>query len=133
MINLILINRYTKKLIARNLKIADNFGSRLKGLMFTRHFPGGGLIIKPCQGVHTYFMKYPIDVLILNKENIVIHKEISLAPNKRSPFFLDAKTVIELPSGTLLNTQITLGDKLFYSENRAKKTSIDEKVLADFG
>ena len=53
--------------VCRNLKVADNFYLRLKGLMFLKKFEGrndfDGLLIKKCKSIHMFFVKFPIDAI----------------------------------------------------------------------
>lgn len=86
--------------------------SRLKGLLGTRSLPDGeGLWIQPCQSVHTFFMRYPIDVLFLNKEGSVIYAT-TLAPWRMSRWVRGANGVLELPAGTLNRTQTQIGNRI---------------------
>lgn len=63
-------------------------------------------------GIHTFGMRFPIDVLILNKENRVVKISKRLKPNKI--FFWSPKfdTVIELPEGEIEKNKIGLGDTI---------------------
>ena len=55
---------------------ANTFMQRLLGLMFKRELViGQGLMLSPCSGVHTCFMRFPIDVIYLNREYVVLGKE----------------------------------------------------------
>lgn len=110
-------NTRTGQTIQDNLRVVATFSGRFKGLMFTRTFPKyGGIIIKPCQGVHTFFMRYPIDVLLLDGENRVIYQKIMLRPNRMTPFIRGAKIAVEMPGGTLQERPVSLGDMLLLSD-----------------
>lgn len=54
------------------VKIAETFLKRFKGLMFINEAPDHGLLIKPCRSIHTFNMKFPIDVLFIDQGNKVI-------------------------------------------------------------
>jgi uncharacterized membrane protein (UPF0127 family) len=93
--------------------VADTFFTRLKGLLGKDEFPHGeGLWIKPCNSVHTFGMKFPIDVVFLDKENRVVGLMNTLLPNRISRFYSDASSVIELPAGTLDAANIVTGDHI---------------------
>jgi uncharacterized membrane protein (UPF0127 family) len=77
---------------------------------------GKGLWITPSQGVHTIGMKFPIDVVYLDKGHRVIHLSHSLPPFRIAAIRLRARSVIELPAGTLAQTQTSVGDVLEISE-----------------
>lgn len=93
--------------------IANNFGTRLKGLMFKKSFDKGcGLIILPCNSIHMFFMRFPIDVLFMSKEDKVVGIKENIKPWQLSKVYWAAEYVIELPVGTVQETRTTLGDKL---------------------
>ena len=92
---------------------ATDFYSRLKGLIgHTTLKPGQGLLIKPCRGVHTFMMKFPIDVLYVGERGRVVHVTQRLRPNRIGPLIWKAEFVIELPGGTIEHTRTMVGDKL---------------------
>lgn len=54
------------------MRRADNFLSRLAGLLFKRALqPGQGLLLVPCASVHTFFMAYAIDVVFLDRAGVI--------------------------------------------------------------
>jgi len=113
MMDKVLYNRTTRQVLARELKVAHHFLERLKGLMFTKKFPEcGGLIIEPCGGVHTFFMRYPLDIILIDAQNVVLYKKIAILPNRLTPYFKCSRIAVELPAGTLLQQSVSLGDEL---------------------
>lgn len=95
-------DRTSGKELAQTLAVADTFFSRLKGLLGKRELPHGeGLWIKPCNSVHTFGMRFPIDVVFLDKENLVVGLAKTLRPNRVSHLYSNASSVIELPLGTI--------------------------------
>lgn len=106
-------NLDTEKEIANCIRPAYRFFKRLKGLMFTKSLPSGcGLHIKPCQSVHTFFMRYPIDVIYLNEEFVVVDVDTHFPPGKVGKLRKNARSVIEVPAGTVNRTSIEIGHKL---------------------
>lgn len=94
---------------------ADSFGLRLLGLMFrARLAPGEGLLIQPCQQVHTHFMRFPIDVLFLDEGMRVVQIIRAMAPWRFSPRVAEARAVLELAAGAA--TEVALGDQLKVEE-----------------
>ena len=80
-------------------EVADTFVKRLGGLMFRRRLPAGrALLLLPCGGVHTCFMRFAIDVVYLNRQHEVIGKE-TLPPWRMGHFFKGTKFVLELNAG----------------------------------
>ena len=108
--------------LATELSIAQTHLSRLRGLIGVSpdNFRNGtGLWIRPCRGVHTLAMRFPIDVVYLDRAGTVVHVEHNLQPWRFSPIRMQAASVLELPSHTLARTETTLGDRI---EIRMKET-----------
>ncbi len=79
---------------------ANTFFTRLKGLMGTKELRlDSGLLLEPCDSVHTWYMKYAIDVIYINKENNVLHVEHSMKPNKWGKKIPGAVKVLEVNGG----------------------------------
>ncbi len=113
------LNRTRNAYLATHLRVADTFWSRFRGLMATdaASFPAGqGLWIIPCNGVHTFSMRFPIDVLYLDKNKVVVHIEQSLKPWRVAPIRLRAASVLEFPDRTLSSSQTAIGDEIEISE-----------------
>lgn len=99
--------------IAKDVKPAYSFGKRLKGLLFTSSLPRqSGIHIQPCRSVHTYFMKYPIDIVYLDANQVVVGLDQSVAPGKRGSHFPSAFSVIELAAGRIEELALEAGQKL---------------------
>jgi uncharacterized membrane protein (UPF0127 family) len=104
-------NRNSGKELAWNLTVAETFFPRLRGLLGRQALAlGEGLLIRPCKGVHTAFMKFPIDVLFLDQENRVIETINDLQPHRLTKVRRSAACVIELPAGTIRASSTAFGD-----------------------
>ncbi len=77
---------------------------------------GSGLLISPCNSIHTFFMKIDIDVLFLTKDFTVVDVVHSLVPWRVSKYYPSAKQVLELPSGCARFSQTMPGDTLLFDE-----------------
>lgn len=109
--------------LATQLRVADNHRQRLVGLIGTSKsaFQGGaGLWINPCHGVHTMFMRYPIDVVYLDGDHRVIRIEDAVRPWRMTPMIIESATVIELPAHTAWDTGTIVGDQLEIKIGKAK-------------
>ena len=73
---------------------------------------GEALWIKPCMSIHTFFMKFPIDVIFLNKRNQMIAAKRNLKPNRLTRLYPKAISVLELPAGVLEATDTRVGDEI---------------------
>lgn len=99
--------------LANKVKLADSFLARLKGLLFTNKLPdGNALYIRPCQGIHMFFMLYAIDVVFVDDKGIVVGLVESIGPFQVSKIYKTAKACIELPSGKIRETFTNIGDRL---------------------
>jgi len=99
--------------LAYKVRLADTFWSRLVGLLNRKNLsPGEGLLINPCRGVHTWFMRFPIDVVFLDRDLRVVGVVENLTPYRCSPFFNNAVMTLELPVLTVKGTDTRLGDCL---------------------
>lgn len=102
-----------------NITKADNFFSRFKGLMFKKAMDKNcGLLIAPCGQVHTFNMRFDIDVVFLSKEFEVLHIESSMKPRKVSKIIANSYYVLELCSGIANEKQIKKGDVLSLKEKK---------------
>ena len=107
------IDRTSGKELALHLALADTLFTRLKGLLGKGSLPAGaGLWIKPCNSIHTFGMKFPIDVLFLDKEKRVVGIARTLRPNRISRIYADASSVIELPAGTIDTAGSSIGNEV---------------------
>ena len=107
-----LFNESRGILLAEKLMVADTFWKRLRGLLGTREWPeGNALLINPCNNIHMFGMKYCLDVLFLDRQNMVLEAVEALAPG-RLKLCGGAKCVVELPEGTLRRTGTRRGDRL---------------------
>jgi len=85
----------------------------MKGLLGRRELrEGESLLIKPCKSIHTIGMRFPIDVVFLDKKNNVIIVRTSLPPNRMTGIYLNAASVLELAAGTLAATDTGVGDRI---------------------
>jgi hypothetical protein len=73
---------------------------------------GGGLWIKPSSGVHTFGMAFKIDVVGLDGSLKVIKLWRCLVPFRVTSVSMKMKSVLELPCGTIAQSQIKIGDQL---------------------
>lgn len=108
-------NQTRQVFLAREMALANTHWTRLRGLLGTSpdDFRNGcGLWIVPCHGVHTLAMGFPIDVIYLDRDRIVIHIERELKPWRFAPVRVQAASVLELPSQSLAQTGTQAGDKI---------------------
>lgn len=107
------VNLNNQRELATNLVVARNMFSRMRGLLCKDSLPpGDALLIKPCNGIHTFGMRFAIDVIFLDRKNHVVAVAKDLRPNHLSRLHLRATSVIELPAGTIDKTATAIGDEV---------------------
>ena len=101
--------------IAELVEVASSPWSRFWGLMGRRELaPGHGLFIKPCSSIHMFFMRFPIDVVFLDRDNVVVKVVHGIKP-WRLAMGGGGKNALELPAGTAAVAGISVGDLLEFS------------------
>ena len=94
-------------------EVAENPWTRGWGLLGRRGLPEGrGLWIRPCKSVHTFFMRFTIDVVYLTKDGQVCKVCPKVRPFRFSSGGRKAYSVLEAPGGSLERWGITVGDTL---------------------
>jgi uncharacterized membrane protein (UPF0127 family) len=105
-------NQTRNTVLGARVDVADTSAKRRTGLLkHTGLAPGEGLWIVPCESVHTFFMKFAIDLIYLDRDRKV-RKVRSAVPPWRLSACLPAHSVIELPAGTAEETGTRPGDAL---------------------
>ncbi len=100
------------RLLATAAEIADTSRKRTVGLLKHDSLPPGeGLLITPCEAIHTFGMKFPIDVVFISRARRVLKVRPALV-RRRIAVCLRAHSVLELPAGTAQETGTVAGDQL---------------------
>jgi len=98
--------------ILSNVAYANNFWLRLKGLLGKKSItPQQGLLIEPCNSVHSLGMKFPIAVIYLSKDNQILHVIPEMQPGKLGPLIRKSRRVLEchpaaLPADLKIDTHL---------------------------
>jgi len=117
-----IINQTKATVLAEDALLADNFWKRMVGLLGKDALrPGQALILKPCNCVHTFFMRFPIDCLFVDKNKIVIKTISCLKPFKITPLYFSSHLVIELPEGAITSSYTREGDTLLFEPQSPKE------------
>jgi len=107
-----IMNVTKNKLLVSELRVADTFLSRLKGLLGKAGLqPGEGLLIRPCNSVHTIGMRFTIDIIFADANHRVVKTVSDLGPGKAT-MCRPGCYVVELPAGVLAATGTVVGDYL---------------------
>lgn len=110
----ILVENQTRNCtLAEQCELARTFWARGRGLLGRPRLERGqGLLIYPEWSIHTFFMRFPIDVLFLDRQDQVVGMRTEMPPNRPYAGVWGACYVIELPPGLLITTGTQVGDKL---------------------
>lgn len=109
-------NQTRQTVLAIEAEVADTSEKRRTGLLkHERLEPGHGLWIIPCESVHSFFMKFAIDLVYLDRNKKVRKVRHRMVPWRMSAC-LTAHSILELPAGTLAATNTQAGDQLEIEE-----------------
>jgi uncharacterized membrane protein (UPF0127 family) len=106
-------NQTRQTSIVGNVEKAASTLRRMKGLLGKKSMPENyGLWITPCQSIHTFFMRFPIDVIFLSPDLHVVKIFPSIEPFRLSSWVHSAQSALELASGTIANSGTQVGDQV---------------------
>lgn len=108
-----LICERTQAVVVESLMVANNPWTRIRGLLFKPELLSNqGLEIVPCNSIHSFGMRYALDVIYLDKKSQVVRTARDFRPNSLGPIVFKAHSVIELPPGSLDRIDVKTGDTL---------------------
>jgi uncharacterized membrane protein (UPF0127 family) len=104
-------------LVADKVEIADTWWARFKGLLGRASIGASeGLHIVPCNSIHMFFMRFPIDVAFLDGEGKLVKAVHGIKPWRATRMYLEAHSALELAPGTLSRCGVQEGDRLRFDE-----------------
>ena len=110
-----LVNRTRGAVLADRVESAHRIRDRLRGLLGRAKLGRGeALAIRPCASIHTFFMRFEIDAVFLDRDGRVLRALAGLRPWRATRFHLRAEQVVELPAGTVERTGTREGDELAF-------------------
>lgn len=106
-----IINSTRNTCLALAAEEARTFRQRLRGLIGRASLsPDEALILQPCKSVHTFFMRFPLDLVFLDRAGTVCRLITALPPGRTGPYMPNAYSVIELAAGRIKATGTETGD-----------------------
>jgi len=101
------------RVVAEHVEIAASAWRRFMGLMFRADLaPGHGLLLSPCNSIHMFFMRIPLDVAFLDRDGAVLRAYHGIRPWRVSRIVRGAKSAVELRAGTLAAAGVGKGTVL---------------------
>jgi|SRR5882672_1470507 len=107
-----IINKTRNTTLAAKLLIPSSLLDQTLGLL--KYKTPQAMLLRTHFGIHTFGMRYPIDVLILDNEHHVVAMKEHLKPNRIFLWKITYDIILELPTGTIKKTQTEIGDTLLY-------------------
>lgn len=100
------------RIVCERCEVADTLLGRARGLLGRSELASGaGLLIKPSFSIHTFFMRFPIDAVFLDRSGSVVDVVRTLKP-WRAATRLRARAVLELPAGEADRVTLQIGERL---------------------
>jgi uncharacterized protein len=119
------LRREDGRVVAESVTVADSTMRRLRGLLGKGDLPSGqGILLRPAWSIHTAFMRFPIDVVFLDADQVVVKIVPRLAPFKTASC-RGAREVIELRAGECDRRGLSLGDRVAW----AARANVDEVAV----
>lgn len=115
-----IVNRTRGTVLGSHVRVAHTWWSRLRGYLGrSRPDAGEGILLVPCNAIHTYGMAFPLDVLFLDESGRVLRRVRDVRPWTRPNRVNAARYVLEVPVGTIEATETREGDELTWLPPRS--------------
>jgi uncharacterized protein len=108
-----IVNDRTGAIVGSAIAEAVGPWQAFKGLMLRKSLSDGhGMVFRPARGIHTQFMRFPIDLIFLDKSNLVVKIRPAMRPWRFD--FTNADAVIEMNAGAAAANDVRVGDRLVF-------------------
>jgi len=116
------LRREDGRIVCESALVADTIGRRMRGLLGRKSLPPGeGILLRPAWSIHTAFMRFPIDVVFIDPEQVVIRIDHALRPFKTASC-RGAREIVELAAGECERRGLEVGDRVAW----ASRSSLDD-------
>jgi len=117
------LRREDGRVVAESVVVADSTGRRLRGLLGKKELPSGhAVLLRPAWSIHTAFMRFPIDVVFLDADQIVV-KIVPNLPSFKTASCRGAREVVELRAGECERRGLALGDRVAWAARAADEAA----------
>jgi uncharacterized protein len=122
------LRREDGRVVCERCVVADRAHRRMRGLLGRRGLrPGEGMVLRPAWNIHTAFMRFPIDVVFLDSDQVVVRLERALSP-WRTASCRGAREVVELAAGECERRGLEVGDRVAWASRTAAEIKTDRKT-----
>jgi len=113
------LRREDGRIVCENVKLADTYVTRTVGLLGRRTLPPGqGVVLRPSFSIHTFFMRFPLDLIYVDGDLVVI-KIVERLPAFRTSSCRGAREVVELAAGECARRGVSVGDRVAWASQTA--------------
>ena len=117
-----MVNRTKGTLLGNHVALVDTWWGRLRGYLGrVRPVEGEGILLSPCNSIHTWWMSFSLDVVFLDADGGVLEVHEDLAPWSRPIRVSGARHVLEVPPGTVRASGTTVGDACAWSRSASPR------------
>ena len=117
------LRREDGRIVCERVIVADRAHRRMRGLLGRRYLrEGEGMVLRPAWSIHTAFMRFPIDVVFLDADQIVI-KIVPNLPSFKTASCRGAREVVELRAGECERRGLALGDRVAWAARAADEAA----------
>ncbi len=110
-----IINKAKNRGLAEQAEVAKTLFKKAKGLLGRNMLQEKeAMILEACNSVHTFFMRFPIDILFVGRNNRIVGMAHNVKPWHLTPIYWKAAFVIELPAGVIKDSGTEIGDELVF-------------------
>ncbi len=107
----------TREVILPHINKTETLFERTRGLLGCKALAEGhGLLICPCNSIHTFFMTMPLDIIFLRKDNTIVALKTNMKP-QRFAISLASSSVLELMAGQIDRSGLRKGDRLVWESS----------------
>jgi len=119
------LRREDGRIVCERVVVADRAHRRMRGLLGRKYLrQGEGMVLRPGWSIHTAFMRFPIDAVFLDADQVVIKVEHEVGP-WRTVSCRGAREVVELPAGECHRRGLEVGDRVAWASRSAADARAD--------
>jgi hypothetical protein len=110
-------NESKGSVVASEARIVSNWWGRLRGLLGEKSLaPGAAMVLSPCDSIHMFGMRFPLDVLFADSDGVVVGVIENIRPWRMTKRYRTAVCAVELPVGAIADSNTEQGDALRFEK-----------------